>query len=159
MVRRSFVLLVASIGLASTVRAEEPFDAFLAKHCLRCHGPDNEEGELRTDRLSSSHIERYYRAAQTVLDRAFPTEPTKTRKVRKTDDANDEVVADHLQRFAVRAWRRSVAQVIDQVVAPEGQPPTEVQKRLFGETPSQEADLRKAARQVARPTRETSWLN
>jgi hypothetical protein len=40
--------------------------------------------------------------------------------------------------------------VIDQVVAPEGKPPTTVQKRLFGETPSNTADLRKAARQVAR---------
>ena len=40
--------------------------------------------------------------------------------------------------------------VIDQVVSPEGKAPTEVQKRLFGETPSNGADLRKAARQVAR---------
>ena len=40
--------------------------------------------------------------------------------------------------------------VVDQVVAPEGKPPTTVQKRLFGETPSNGADLRKAARQVAR---------
>ncbi|MEQ8790852.1 MAG: DUF1592 domain-containing protein [Pirellulaceae bacterium] len=40
--------------------------------------------------------------------------------------------------------------VIDQVVAPEGKPPTTVQKRLFGETPTEGADLRQAARQVAR---------
>jgi hypothetical protein len=40
--------------------------------------------------------------------------------------------------------------VIDQIVAPEGQQPTEVQRRLFGETPPDNADLRKAARQVAR---------
>ncbi len=40
--------------------------------------------------------------------------------------------------------------VIDQVVVPEGKPPTESQKRLLGEPPSDEADFRKAAREVAR---------
>ncbi|MHC4877796.1 MAG: DUF1592 domain-containing protein [Planctomycetota bacterium] len=40
--------------------------------------------------------------------------------------------------------------VLDQVVAPAGKPPTDAQKRLFGETPSNDADFRKAARQVAR---------
>ncbi|MGZ0167123.1 MAG: DUF1592 domain-containing protein, partial [Planctomycetales bacterium] len=40
--------------------------------------------------------------------------------------------------------------VIDQVVAMEDEPPTEVQKRLFGETSSNSADLRKAARKIAR---------
>lgn len=40
--------------------------------------------------------------------------------------------------------------VIDQVVSLEGKAPTEVQKRLFGETPSDGADLRETARQVAR---------
>ncbi|MEO2019858.1 MAG: DUF1592 domain-containing protein [Fuerstiella sp.] len=40
--------------------------------------------------------------------------------------------------------------VVDQVVSPEGKSPTEVQKRLFGDAPSNGADLRKAARKVAR---------
>lgn len=40
--------------------------------------------------------------------------------------------------------------VVDQVVATKGDPPTEIQKRLFGEMPSDGADLRKAARDVAR---------
>ena len=39
--------------------------------------------------------------------------------------------------------------VIDQIIAPEGQAPTAVQKRLFGQTPKG-TDLRKAARGVAR---------
>ena len=39
--------------------------------------------------------------------------------------------------------------VIDQIIAPEGQAPTAVQKRLFGQTPKA-TDLRKAARGVAR---------
>ncbi|QDT63574.1 Planctomycete cytochrome C [Calycomorphotria hydatis] len=32
--------------------------------------------------LSPSHVDRYYRAAEVVLDRAFPAAPTKARKVR-----------------------------------------------------------------------------
>jgi len=34
--------------------------------------------------LSPSHVERYYRAAQIVLSRAFPEKPVQARKVRKT---------------------------------------------------------------------------
>lgn len=40
--------------------------------------------------------------------------------------------------------------VVEQIVAPEGKAPTAVQKRLFGGEPPEGADLRKAARQVAR---------
>lgn len=40
--------------------------------------------------------------------------------------------------------------VVQQIVAPEGRAPTPVQKRLFGRKPPEGADLRKAARQVAR---------
>ncbi|MCA9178000.1 MAG: DUF1592 domain-containing protein [Planctomycetales bacterium] len=32
--------------------AAEPFDAFLNRHCVRCHGPDKVERDLRIDRLS-----------------------------------------------------------------------------------------------------------
>ncbi len=40
--------------------------------------------------------------------------------------------------------------VVDQVLAAEGEAPTEVQKRLFGETPASEADARATADNVAR---------
>ena len=40
--------------------------------------------------------------------------------------------------------------VVEQIVAPEGKAPTAVQKRLFGGSPPKGADLRKAARKVAR---------
>jgi hypothetical protein len=40
--------------------------------------------------------------------------------------------------------------VLDRVLAPNGQPPTEVQKRLFGETPAADSDFGAAAREVAR---------
>jgi hypothetical protein len=40
--------------------------------------------------------------------------------------------------------------VLEQILAPEDESPTEVQRRLFGETPAAGADLRAAARDVAR---------
>ncbi len=52
--RYSFVhlILTVSLGLASDLRAAEPFEAFLEKHCIRCHGPEKEKGDLRIDQLS-----------------------------------------------------------------------------------------------------------
>jgi len=46
------LLLTASLGMAGAVRGAEPFEAFLEKHCIRCHGPEKEKGDLRIDRLS-----------------------------------------------------------------------------------------------------------
>ncbi len=46
------LLLTASFGSASAVRGGEPFDAFLEKHCISCHGPEKEKGDLRIDMLS-----------------------------------------------------------------------------------------------------------
>lgn len=40
--------------------------------------------------------------------------------------------------------------VLDRIVAPEGQPPTEMQRRLFGETPAPGEDGKAAAKVVAR---------
>ena len=37
---------------AVSVSAAEPFEAFLKKHCVRCHGAQKEEGDIRIDRLS-----------------------------------------------------------------------------------------------------------
>ena len=54
--RRSFpplcLALTAGLGLTGAVRGAEPFEAFLEKHCIRCHGPKKEEGDIRLDRLS-----------------------------------------------------------------------------------------------------------
>jgi hypothetical protein len=46
------LLFNAGLALSGTVRAAEPFEAFLEKHCIRCHGPEKEKGDLRLDRLS-----------------------------------------------------------------------------------------------------------
>ena len=43
---------VESMGFASIVCDAEPFEAFLEKHCVRCHGPEKEKGDLRIDQLS-----------------------------------------------------------------------------------------------------------
>ncbi|TVS09777.1 MAG: hypothetical protein EA424_26460, partial [Planctomycetaceae bacterium] len=51
-ITRPFLLLVASIGLAGAARAEESYEAFVSKYCIACHGPDQQEGELRIDTLS-----------------------------------------------------------------------------------------------------------
>ena len=46
--------LFATTSLCSggAARAAEPFEAFLETHCIRCHGPEKEKGDLRIDRLS-----------------------------------------------------------------------------------------------------------
>jgi mono/diheme cytochrome c family protein len=45
-------ILSASLALSSAAHAAEPFEAFLEKHCIRCHGPEKAKGDLRIDQLS-----------------------------------------------------------------------------------------------------------
>ncbi|MEZ5301691.1 MAG: c-type cytochrome domain-containing protein [Verrucomicrobiales bacterium] len=49
---RTCLFLAAGLLLVGAVRADEPFEAFLQKHCIACHGPDKEKGNLRIDELS-----------------------------------------------------------------------------------------------------------
>jgi mono/diheme cytochrome c family protein len=44
------VLLLA--GCTIVALAAEPYEAFIEKHCARCHGPEKEKGDLRFDKLS-----------------------------------------------------------------------------------------------------------
>ncbi len=46
------ICLLIGVCLTCAVGRAEPFEAFLTKHCLSCHGPDKSEGDLRLDRLS-----------------------------------------------------------------------------------------------------------
>ena len=46
------VLAVFCFAKATVVPAVEPFDGFLKTHCLACHGPDKQKGDLRLDMLS-----------------------------------------------------------------------------------------------------------
>src|ERR1043166_7189516 len=50
--RLAWPAVVVWLGLAGVVHGEEPFEAFLEKHCVRCHGPKKAEGDVRVDRLS-----------------------------------------------------------------------------------------------------------
>lgn len=47
---------VASFGFSGVVRAagpgSQPLEGFLKTHCVRCHGPEKEKGDLRIDQLS-----------------------------------------------------------------------------------------------------------
>jgi mono/diheme cytochrome c family protein len=44
--------LAAGFAMVGPVSALEPFDAFLEAHCVSCHGPKKEKGDLRIDQLS-----------------------------------------------------------------------------------------------------------
>lgn len=47
-----YFLIVACLFSVSISSAAEPFEAFLKKHCVRCHSSQKEEGDIRIDRLS-----------------------------------------------------------------------------------------------------------
>ncbi|MCB9954042.1 MAG: DUF1592 domain-containing protein [Planctomycetaceae bacterium] len=49
---RSYLLLAFLLCGLPLASAAEPFDGFLDKHCLRCHGPERVERDLRIDTLS-----------------------------------------------------------------------------------------------------------
>ena len=49
---RAFALFTLSLSLTGKVWAAEPYEAFIQKHCVRCHGPEKEKGDLRFDKLS-----------------------------------------------------------------------------------------------------------
>ena len=46
------LLLAASLVVPCAGMGAEPFEAFLQKHCVRCHGPEKEKGDVRLDKLS-----------------------------------------------------------------------------------------------------------
>lgn len=48
----TLIVFGTCLGIGGAVQAVEPFDAFLEKHCVRCHGPQKEEGDIRFDKLS-----------------------------------------------------------------------------------------------------------
>ncbi len=50
--KRTAILALACLSFVGVTYGADSFDAFLAKHCVRCHGPQKEEGDLRLDQLS-----------------------------------------------------------------------------------------------------------
>ncbi|MEC5127462.1 DUF1592 domain-containing protein [Verrucomicrobiales bacterium BCK34] len=51
-----FSLLIFLSFTAHLASAAEPFEGFLEKHCVSCHGPDKEKGDLRVDTLSRDFV-------------------------------------------------------------------------------------------------------
>lgn len=84
-----FVFLAALVGIQTQTFAAESdvaFETFLKKHCVRCHGPEIEERDLRIDQLSrdfnsgaDSHlwaeiVERINSGEMPPADQPQPTE-------------------------------------------------------------------------------------
>ncbi len=46
------ILALACLSFVGVTYGADSIEAFLAKHCVRCHGPQKEEGDLRLDQLS-----------------------------------------------------------------------------------------------------------
>lgn len=49
---RFCVILFLFISATVAVSGREPFELFLETHCISCHGPDKERGDLRIDEIS-----------------------------------------------------------------------------------------------------------
>ncbi|MDF1751787.1 MAG: DUF1592 domain-containing protein [Verrucomicrobiales bacterium] len=47
-----FCLIIAALVIPAGAAEPEPFEPFLEKHCVRCHGPEKEKGDVRVDTLS-----------------------------------------------------------------------------------------------------------
>jgi len=75
----------------------------------RWHGFERIGSQLS---LAPSHVERYYRAAETVLARAFPATPVEARKIRKTAAelryGGGEKQQAYLDRFGIKRPLRAL---------------------------------------------------
>ncbi len=49
---RFLFVMMTCVFASESVSAAESFEVFLEKHCVRCHGAQKEEGDIRIDRLS-----------------------------------------------------------------------------------------------------------
>lgn len=51
-VRLASLTIAVCLSWTTTGRGADPFEGFLEKHCLRCHGPEKVEGDVRIDKFS-----------------------------------------------------------------------------------------------------------
>lgn len=74
----AYLASVACIAVATSLVAMEPATSavsFLQRHCIRCHGADQQEGEVRLDRLTDAELRSnalWARVAQQLRDGAMP---------------------------------------------------------------------------------------
>lgn len=66
------------------------------------------------------------------------------------DEVSGEGYLNSLSPLQLEQYLAIADKVLDRVVSPEGAPPTDMQKRLFGEPPAMGIDARDSAREVAR---------
>ncbi len=66
------------------------------------------------------------------------------------DEVAGEGYLNSLSPMQTEQYLGIANEVLDRILSPKGKPPTEVQKRLFGNPPAKGADPREAARKVAR---------
>ena len=111
--------LIIAFG-ARSVSAAESFEAFLKKHCVRCHGPEKVERELRIDQLSRDFkmgtdghlwaeiVERINSGEMPPVDEPQPTEDEIAAAVGKLDSLIREGRAARMAaRPAVAHYRLS----------------------------------------------------
>jgi mono/diheme cytochrome c family protein len=95
--------------------------------------------------LSPSHIERYYKAAETVLARAFPEQPVEPRKIRKTAAdiryKGGKTQQEYLDRFGIKRPLRAL-------IFP-GRGLTALQPHWFGRTGPEHSGLYRLRMQVS----------
>ena len=73
------------------------------------------------------------------------------------DDVAGEGYLNSLSPLQSEQYLSIANEVVNRVIAPKGKPPTEVQKRLFGESPASGTDLRAAAKTVASKLARTAY--
>ncbi|QDU49593.1 DUF1592 domain-containing protein [Gimesia panareensis] len=66
------------------------------------------------------------------------------------DEVSGEGYLNSLSPLQLEQYLAISQQVLDQALAPEGKPPTKIQKQLFGEPPASGTDVQAAARKMAR---------
>ena len=66
------------------------------------------------------------------------------------DEVAGEGYLNSLSPLQMEQYLAIADKVLDQILSPEGEAPTDTQRRLFGETPQQETEYQAAARDVAR---------
>ena len=65
------------------------------------------------------------------------------------DEVSGEGYLNSLSPLQLEQYLTISQKVLNQVLSPEGKPPTEIQKQLFGEPPASEADIQTMAHKVA----------
>jgi len=65
------------------------------------------------------------------------------------DEVSGEGYLNSLSPLQLEQYLTIAQKLLDQVLAPEGTPPTGIQKRLFGEPPAPETNARATARKAA----------